>query len=49
MYMPSYSPFMKYADNRELREKLYKLYNTRNVGGEFDNTQILKRHCEYSS
>ena len=33
---------MKYADNRELREKLYKLYNTRNVGGEFDNTQILK-------
>ncbi len=42
MYMPSYSPFMKYADNRELREKLYKLYNTRNVGGEFDNTQILK-------
>lgn len=42
LYMPSYSPFMKYSDNRELREKLYKLYNSRNVGGEFDNVGILK-------
>ena len=42
VFMPSYSPFMKYADNRELRKKLYTLYNTRNVGGEFDNVQILK-------
>lgn len=42
VYYPSYSPFMKYADNRELREKMYRLYNTRNVGGEFDNVQILK-------
>lgn len=33
---------MKYADSRDLRERLYKLYNSRNVGGEFDNTQILK-------
>ncbi len=42
MYMPSYSPFMKYADNRALREKLYRMYNSRNQGGEFDNTQVLK-------
>lgn len=42
MFMPSYSPFMKYADNRELREKLYKMYNSRNQRGEFDNTQVLK-------
>ena len=43
VYVPSYSPFMKYAENRELRENLYKLYNTRNNGGEFDNTEILKQ------
>ncbi|MBD5231972.1 MAG: M3 family metallopeptidase [Bacteroidales bacterium] len=42
VFMPSYSPFMKYADDRSLREKMYRLYNTRNFGGEFDNTQILK-------
>ena len=42
LFMPSYSPFMKYAENRELREKLYKMYNSRNNGGEFDNTKILK-------
>lgn len=42
IYAPSFGPFMKYADNRSLREKMYKLYNTRNVGGEFDNMQVLK-------
>lgn len=39
---PSYSPLMKYLDNRELREAMYKMYNTRNVGGKYDNLQILK-------
>lgn len=42
VFMPSYSPFIKYADNRGLREQMYRLYNTRNLGGEFDNSQILK-------
>lgn len=42
VFAPSYSPFMKYMPNRELRRQMYMLYNTRNVGGEFDNTQILK-------
>lgn len=42
VYAPSYSPFMKYAKNRELRKKLYKLYNSRNFGGKYDNTAILK-------
>lgn len=40
---PSYIAFMKYADNRDLREKLYKAYNSRNfTGGEFDNAEIVK-------
>lgn len=42
VFFPSYSPFIKYADDRSLREKMYKLYNTRNYGGKYDNTQILK-------
>lgn len=42
VFAPSYVPFMKYASDRALREKMYRLYNGRNIGGEFDNTQILK-------
>ena len=42
IYFPSYSPFLKYADDRGLREKMYKQYNSRNIGGEFDNTLLLK-------
>ncbi|MDE6009925.1 MAG: M3 family metallopeptidase [Muribaculaceae bacterium] len=41
VYFPSYSPFMKYAKNRELREKLYKLYGSRNLGGKYDNIPVL--------
>lgn len=42
VFYPSYSPFMKYADNRALREKLYRLYTSRNMDGEFSNMEILK-------
>lgn len=42
VFSPSYTPYMKYADNRQKREGLYKLYNSRNNGGEYDNTQVLK-------
>lgn len=42
MYFPSYSPFMKYAENRDLRKKFYEMYNSRNIGGQYDNVQILK-------
>lgn len=34
---PSYLAFMKYGENRELREKLYRAYGSRAFGGEFDN------------
>ena len=42
VFAPSYGPFMKYAADRELREKMYRIYSSRNIGGEFDNIQILK-------
>ena len=40
---PSYSPFMKYSQNRELRKQLWTAYNSRAVGGENDNTEIVKQ------
>ena len=39
---PSYAPFMKYSENRELRKQLHIAYNSRALGGEFDNSQIVK-------
>lgn len=42
VFAPSYGPFMKYAENRELRERLYRLYNSRNIEGEYSNINILK-------
>ena len=40
---PSYSPFMKYSQNRELRRQLWTAYNSRAIGGEYDNTEIVKQ------
>ncbi len=42
VYMPSYSPFIKYAEDRDLRKQMYQLYNSRNVDGEFSNVALLK-------
>lgn len=41
---PSYIPFMQYSDNRELRKKLFRAYNTRGAqGNQYDNREILKQ------
>ena len=40
---PSYIAFMKYSTRRDLREKLYRAYNSRCMSGEFDNTIIMER------
>ena len=40
---PSFGPFMKYSENRELRRQMWTAYNTRAVGGEFDNNEIVKK------
>ena len=42
LQQPSYSPFMQFANNRELREKLWKAYNSKCIGGEFDNQETIK-------
>ena len=40
---PSYSPFLKYSEKRDLRKDIWTAYNTRAIGGEFDNTEIVKK------
>ena len=40
---PSYGPFLKYSENRELRKDIWTAYNTRAIGGEFDNTEVVKK------
>jgi oligopeptidase A len=40
---PSYIPFMQYATNRELREKLYKASISKASSGELDNSPLIDR------
>ena len=40
---PSYGPFMKYSTVRHLREDMWKAYNSRALGGEFDNSDVVKK------
>jgi len=37
----TYIPVMQDCDNRDIRRELYMAYNSRCIGGEFDNTQII--------
>lgn len=40
---PSYLPFMTYSSNRALKEKLWRASNSKALGGEFDNTENIKK------
>ena len=37
----TYIPVMEDLDNRDIRRELYTAYNSRCIGGEYDNTQII--------
>src|SRR5690606_5229218 len=42
--MPSYQPFLKYADNRDLRMELYMAYNSKSFkGDELDNQENVRK------
>ncbi|RXQ95976.1 M3 family peptidase [Ancylomarina salipaludis] len=43
LQFPSYVPFMQYADNRELREKMFKVYSSRCFNDKFDNQEIIRK------
>jgi peptidyl-dipeptidase Dcp len=40
---PSYIPFITYADNRELREKMWRAFSSRGFGGDYDNQDTIKQ------
>lgn len=40
---PSYSAFMKYSSCRQLREQLYKAYNSQCMSGQYSNIDIMKQ------
>ena len=53
LHAPSYGPVMQYADNRELRTRLYRAYATRaaefhdaSSKPEWDNTPVMQRMLE---
>lgn len=40
---PSYGGFIKFSDRRDLREKMYRAYNTRAFGDQWDNTETIRQ------
>ena len=46
LQFPSYSAFMKYSTRRDLREKLYKAYNSQCIDGEFSNVELMSEITE---
>ncbi|KAL9957248.1 hypothetical protein ACROYT_G038862 [Oculina patagonica] len=40
--LPCFEPFMKYSQNRSLREKMYMAYITRASQGDTDNSEIIE-------
>lgn len=43
---PTYMAFMKNSTRRDLREKMYRLYSSRNTKGEFSNIENIKKIAE---
>ena len=43
---PSYLPFMKYLENRSLREQMWMAFNSKALSGEFSNRENCKRIAE---
>ncbi len=40
---PSYGGFIKFSDRRDLREKIYRAYNRRAFGDEWDNCETIRQ------
>lgn len=44
---PSYMPFITYAANRGLREKIWKANSSKSFGDKFDNQEIVRKMVTY--
>jgi peptidyl-dipeptidase Dcp len=43
LQIPSYLPYLTYANNRGLREKMWRAFASRSFKGEFDNQDVVKQ------
>lgn len=43
---PTYMAFMKYSDRDDLRQKMYRLYSSRNTKGQYSNVDNMRRIAE---
>lgn len=46
LQQPTYIAVLKYSERPDIREKFYRLYNSRNSKGEYSNIEIMKRIAE---
>ncbi|MDE6756030.1 MAG: peptidase M3, partial [Muribaculaceae bacterium] len=46
LQQPTYVAVLKYSDRPDLRERFYRLYNSRNTKGEYSNMENMKRIAE---
>ncbi len=46
LHAPSFVPFMRYSSHRILKEQIWRAYNSRALGGAYDNTKIVRRIAE---
>ncbi|HEV2147778.1 MAG TPA: M3 family metallopeptidase [Longimicrobiaceae bacterium] len=46
LHLPSYQPFMEYAENRALRERMYRAYTSRASAEPHDNRPLIARILE---
>ena len=46
LHAPSYRPFLEFSARRDLRERLWRAYNTRCCGGSFDNRAVVREIVE---
>jgi len=44
---PSYIPFITYADDRELRENIWRAFSSRGFNDDFDNQDIVQKIVEF--
>ena len=43
LHQPSYGPFLKFSDRRDLRETIWRAASGRCIGGAHDNTALLRK------
>ena len=43
LHLPSYGPFLKFSDRRDLRERMWRAYSGKCVGGDVDNTGLIRQ------